>query len=166
MPRRWAAAVLLPFDRASACWMAFRSSKDKFKTPAGTSPFCVLGALSSNCSCAMLPRAAGLLLRVQPGWEVGKFYAGGVAHDDAVLHGCAQLPHVSGPGVVPYGVKGVPGKGFEFLVILPGEFFQEGGGEQGHVLPPVPEGGHLDVDHVEAEIEVFPEFALLDEFLQ
>ncbi len=141
MPRRWAAAVLLPFDRASACWMAFRSSKDKFQNPCRDKPILCAGGIVLQLFLRHAPRGGRLLRRVQPGWEMGEFYAGGVAHDDAVLHGCAQLPHVSGPGVVPYGVKGVPGKGFEPLVVLPGEFFQEGGGEQGHVLSPVPEGG-------------------------
>ena len=58
------------------------------------------------------------------------------------------------------------GKGFEFPVVFPGEFFQKGSGEQEHILLAVPEGGHLDVDHIEAEVEVFPEFAFLNEFFQ
>ena len=42
----------------------------------------------------------------------------------------------------------------------------KGGGEQGDVFTAVPEGGHLDMHHIEAEVEVFPDFSFLHELFQ
>lgn len=93
-------------------------------------------------------------------------YAGGITHDDAMFHGRAEFTNVSRPLVIPDGFKGVPGEGLEFLVVFPGEFLQKGGGKQGDVLTAFPEGGHLNMHHIEAEVEVFPEFPFLHKLFQ
>lgn len=116
--------------------MAFRSSKDKFK-PRPDKPILRVGCIVLRPFLWSGFRRSILQLR----GKMMEAYAGGIAHDDAMFHGRAEFTNVSWPLVIPDGFKGVPGKGLEFLVVFPGEFFQKGGGEQGDVFTAVPEGG-------------------------
>ena len=160
MPSRWAAAVLLPFDWASACWMAFRSSKDKFKTPADK-PILRVGRIVLRPFLWSGFRRSILQLR----GKMMEAYAGGITHDDAMFHGRAEFTNVSRPLVIPDGFKGVPGEGLEFLV-FPWRIPSERRWQAGGCLHGVPEGGHLNMHHIEAEVEVFPEFPFLHKLFQ
>ncbi len=88
----------------------------------------------------------------------GEAVAGGEDHH--ALDDAAEFADVAGPGVGLEKGEGVGRDGTDGALVKVGKFFEEVGGKKGDVAVAVFEGGEGDVDDVDAEVEVFAEFAL------
>src|SRR5437867_10585776 len=81
---------------------------------------------------------------------------------DAVL----ELAHVAGPDVGKEALRGLGREPGDALAGLRGVAVDEVLREEEHVAPPRPQRRHLDVDHVDPDVEILAEAALLDSRLE
>ena len=88
-----------------------------------------------------------------------------VAHNESALHDVAQFPDVAWPVVLEEEGLGPGGEGFLVLIGLV-EFVDHRAGQFGNVQLPLPQGRDADGKDAEAVVEVLPEGALGDAFLQ
>src|SRR5437867_298051 len=94
---------------------------------------------------------AGLPLAPRPEPEVLGLHLGAVGHEHRPLHRVVQLPHVPRPGVLGEAAHGRGLEAGDALAVALGVLAEEVGGQEGNVLPPLPQGRDPDLDRVQAE---------------
>jgi hypothetical protein len=90
--------------------------------------------------------------------EVVGFEEGGrLAEDDGAFDDVLEFADVAGPVVVVEGLEAGVAEARDMDAVLAGEALEEVLGEKGDILPAFAEGGDVDGDDVEAEVEVLAE---------
>ena len=85
-----------------------------------------------------------------------------VAKHKGVFQCMLQFSHIAGPSVVHESAEHLAGYAFDTLFKLLAEEPAEMVRQQGQVLDPVAQSRHGDLHHLQAVVEIFPEFALPD----
>ena len=88
----------------------------------------------------------------------------GVADDDGALQAVAQLAHVARPGELIKQAQHGVADGAHAALVLVVHGLDEGLGEGGNVFLVVAQGGHVDVEDVEAVVEIVAQLAAGDGF--
>src|SRR5262249_24857310 len=80
-----------------------------------------------------------------------------LGHEDGAFDDVVELAHVAGPGMIRERLQSRRSERLETFAVMPGMFAQEVCGEQGDVLPPRAQRGHMNLDGVESKQQILPE---------
>ncbi len=106
----------------------------------------------------------GPLLHVEA--EVRHLNLIGVAHEHGALQRVLQFANVARPGILHHGLQRGRGESGYRSSIARSITRQEMRGQRGNIFATFAQGGHMDLDRVQAEQQIFAEIAGRDRFLQ
>jgi hypothetical protein len=98
--------------------------------------------------------------------EVAGLEEAGAGEDDGAFEGVAEFADVPRPGVGLEDFQSLRGDAFDLALMALVEVPDDGFAEGGQVAGALAEGGHADLEDLEAEVKVFAEAAGADLFLK